>query len=132
MMRMTRAGNPLLLAATLALAQFAAVPASAQDAGAVRKGRLERVRVHGASLDGNLSGDSPERDVTIYLPPGYDADPTRRYPVLYMLHGYTDSDERWMGLRQSWISLSASSRTVVAARSLVASVLTGYSSPGTP
>ena len=107
MMRMTRPGNPLLLAATLALAQFAAVPAFAQDAGALRNGRLERVRVHGASLEGNLSGDSPERDVTIYLPPGYDADPNRRYPVIYMLHGYTDSDERWMGLRQSWISLSA-------------------------
>ncbi len=107
MMRMTRPGNPLLLAATLALAHFAPVPASAQDAGASTKGRLERVRVHGASLEGNLSGDSPERDVTVCLPPGYDSEPDRRYPVIYMLHGYTDSDERWMGLRQSWISLSA-------------------------
>jgi len=27
------------------------------------------------------------RDVTVYLPPGYDADPRRRYPVLYMHDG---------------------------------------------
>ncbi len=29
-----------------------------------------------------------EREVIIYLPPGYDATPQRRYPVLYLLHGY--------------------------------------------
>jgi enterochelin esterase-like enzyme len=106
MSRTVRAGIPLLAAAMVAVAHVA-VPASAQDAAGLRKGRLERVRVHGPSLEGNLSGDSPERDVTVYLPPGYDEDANRRYPVLYMLHGYTDSDERWMGLRQSWISLSA-------------------------
>lgn len=27
------------------------------------------------------------RDVFVYLPPGYDADPTRRYPVIYMHDG---------------------------------------------
>lgn len=30
---------------------------------------------------------SDPRDVIIYLPPGYDADPTRRYPVLYLHDG---------------------------------------------
>jgi S-formylglutathione hydrolase FrmB len=27
------------------------------------------------------------QEVVVYLPPGYDAAPTRRYPVLYLLHG---------------------------------------------
>ena len=27
------------------------------------------------------------QEVVVYLPPGYDASPTRRYPVLYLLHG---------------------------------------------
>src|ERR1700692_937001 len=68
-------------------------------------GTLERIKVHGKSLEGNLEGDSPDRDVSIYLPPSYAADRTRRYPVVYVLHGYTDSDDRWFGLKQSFINL---------------------------
>src|SRR5688500_2391053 len=53
----------------------------------------ERVTVHGASLEGNLEGDSPDRDVIVYLPPSYARSGTRRYPVLYALHGYSISNE---------------------------------------
>ncbi len=53
--------------------------------------------VHGASLVGNLAGDSPDRHVSVYLPPSYAKQPKRRYPVLYLLHGFTDSDSRWFG-----------------------------------
>lgn len=52
------------------------------------KGRIEKIKVHGRSLEGNLEGDSPDRDVFVYLPPSYDASSTRRYPVVYFLHGY--------------------------------------------
>ena len=55
--------------------------------------------VHGASLVGNLAGDSPDRNVSVYLPPSYAKQPQRRYPVLYLLHGFTDSDARWFGLQ---------------------------------
>src|SRR5687768_17763261 len=51
-------------------------------------GTVERITVHGKSLEGNLEGDSPDRDVTVYLPPGYASDPNRRFPVVYLLHGY--------------------------------------------
>jgi S-formylglutathione hydrolase len=61
-------------------------------------GKYERVSVHGKSLEGNLEGDSADRMVSVYLPPSYAKDPKRRYPVLYLLHGYTDSDARWFGL----------------------------------
>ena len=61
------------------------------------KGTYERIRVHGKSLEGNLEGDAPDRDVSVYLPPGYAADRNRRYPVVYLLHGYTNSDEGWFG-----------------------------------
>ncbi len=44
--------------------------------------------VHGAALEGNLEGDSPDREATVYLPPTYAADPARRFPVVYLLHGY--------------------------------------------
>ena len=32
---------------------------------------------------------------TIYFPPGYEAS-TRKYPVVYLLHGYGDSDNGWV------------------------------------
>jgi len=34
---------------------------------------------------------------TVYLPPGYDADPTARYPTVYMLHGMGGSNGEWSG-----------------------------------
>ncbi len=61
-------------------------------------GKYERVTVHGDSLVGNLEGDSPDRMVSVYLPPSYAKEPKRRYPVLYLLHGFTDSDAHWFGL----------------------------------
>lgn len=60
-------------------------------------GRFERIKVHGESLVGNLAGDSPDRSVSVYLPPSYDRNLNRRYPVVYLLHGYTSSDEGWFG-----------------------------------
>jgi S-formylglutathione hydrolase FrmB len=71
------------------------------------RGRLERVRVHGASLVGNLEGDTPDRPVSVYLPPGYDDAPARRYPVVYFLHGFTDSDLAWFGWREHFVNVPA-------------------------
>lgn len=36
-----------------------------------------------------------EREYTIYLPPSFDADTTRHYPILYLLHGMTDTNTSW-------------------------------------
>jgi len=69
------------------------------------KGTVERIKVHGKSLEGNLESDSPDRDVSIYLPASYASKKTRRYPVIYMLHGFTDSDDKWFGLTKHWINL---------------------------
>jgi S-formylglutathione hydrolase FrmB len=60
-------------------------------------GTVEHIKVHGQALEGNLEGDSPDPQVTIYLPPGYAADQTRRYPVVYLLHGYGGTDGTWTG-----------------------------------
>jgi enterochelin esterase-like enzyme len=74
-------------------------------AGQAKQGTVERIKVHGKSLEGNLDGDSPDRDVSIYLPPSYKTEKTRRYPVVYMLHGFTDDDARWFGVVKHWINL---------------------------
>jgi enterochelin esterase family protein len=41
------------------------------------------------ALRGNALGDSSERPIAVYTPPEYDPEGSRRYPVLYVLHGYT-------------------------------------------
>lgn len=69
------------------------------------QGAVQEVTVHGASLEGNLLGDSPDRHVMVYLPPSCDAQPNRRYPVVYMLHGFTDSDFKWFGGAGGWMKL---------------------------
>jgi S-formylglutathione hydrolase FrmB len=61
-------------------------------------GTLERIKVHGPSLEGNLEGDDPDREVFVYLPPSYAREPARRYPVLYFLHGYTATAEAYVNL----------------------------------
>ena len=57
--------------------------------------RTEQITVHSQALEGNLEGNSPDRSVTVYLPPDYDADSQKRYPVLYALHGYSINNEIW-------------------------------------
>ena len=42
-----------------------------------------------AAIAGNALCDPPQRPLAVYLPPNYDESGSRRYPVLYLLHGYT-------------------------------------------
>ncbi len=56
---------------------------------------VERIKVHGASLEGNLEGDAVDRDVIVFLPPSYATEKSRRYPVVYALHGYSIGAEQW-------------------------------------
>ena len=72
-------------------------PAVTATAPVAIRGTLERVKVHGKSLEGNLLGESAEPEVSIYLPPSYAADRTRRYPVVYLLHGFAGTDLRFFG-----------------------------------
>jgi len=52
------------------------------------QGKVGQIKVFGHSLVGNLEGENPERDVFVYLPPGYSKSTRKRYPVVYFLHGY--------------------------------------------
>jgi S-formylglutathione hydrolase len=61
------------------------------------KGTVQRIKVHGKALEGNLLGESADPDVTIYLPPGYETNRNRRYPVVYLLHGFSGTDATWTG-----------------------------------
>lgn len=56
---------------------------------------VEHIKIHGASLEGNLEGDAVDRDVIVFLPPSYAKDKHRHYPVVYALHGYSIGAEQW-------------------------------------
>jgi enterochelin esterase-like enzyme len=58
---------------------------------------VERVKIHGAALEGNLEGNAVERDAIVFLPPSYAREKSRRYPVVYALHGYSIGAEQWSG-----------------------------------
>jgi S-formylglutathione hydrolase FrmB len=90
-----------VLAASLAwtigsLAVVAQVKTNVPDvvAGA-RPTIVERITIHGHALEGNLEGDAVERDAIVFLPPSYNQSRTRRYPVVYALHGYSIGAEQW-------------------------------------
>jgi S-formylglutathione hydrolase FrmB len=58
-------------------------------------GRLEKRVISSELLRGNPLGDPHERPVFVYLPPGYDDQPDRRYPSVYVIQGYTGHVAMW-------------------------------------
>ncbi|MFB0561380.1 MAG: alpha/beta hydrolase [Candidatus Lokiarchaeia archaeon] len=63
----------------------------------VEKKAGERYRIdviHAESLEGNPINSPVERELYVYLPPGYFESGNRRYPVVYYLHGYTGNNQK--------------------------------------
>ncbi|MGH9057843.1 MAG: alpha/beta hydrolase, partial [Acidimicrobiales bacterium] len=58
-------------------------------------GRVERHVLTSAVLAGNPLGDPAARPLWVYVPPGYDDEPGRRYPSVYVIQGYTGSVGMW-------------------------------------
>lgn len=53
------------------------------------RGRVVLERFESKVLEGNAAGDPAVRTLPIYLPPSYDTSPERRYPVVFVLSGFT-------------------------------------------
>lgn len=80
-----------LLACSCAVGRYAAGPASADiEARANFDGTLRAVNYH--SSERVLT----ERRMLVYLPEDYYEDSTRRYPVLYLLHGARGNELTWI------------------------------------
>jgi putative esterase len=58
-------------------------------------GRLDEHVITSELLRGNPLGDPRDRPLWVYVPPGYDDDPGRRYPVVYVIQGYTGHVAMW-------------------------------------
>ena len=55
----------------------------------MRMGQVVLERFSSDVLKGNAAGDPHVRTVAIYLPPGYEEEAARRFPVCYVLSGFT-------------------------------------------
>jgi enterochelin esterase family protein len=55
----------------------------------MKRGRVEVHDFESRVLAGNAAGDPPVRRVPVWLPPSYDAERSRRYPLLLVLSGFT-------------------------------------------
>ncbi len=85
----------ILLGAPMAADAQVATPPPAAVPGA-KPAQVQRIKVHSPAIEGNLEGESADRDVFVVLPPSYAANPKRRYPVVYALHGYSIGAEQWI------------------------------------
>ena len=58
-------------------------------------GRMDEHVITSELLRGNPLGDPHERPLWVYVPPGYDDEPGRRYPSVYVIQGYTGQLTMW-------------------------------------
>jgi S-formylglutathione hydrolase FrmB len=98
-MTKTQAPRMLVLSMVLALAGLRVCAQVQTPAPPVIPGAkpvsVERIEVHGTALEGNLEGEAIDRDVVVFLPPSYTREKSRRYPVVYGLHGYSIGADQW-------------------------------------
>ena len=86
-------------------------------------GTLTPLRFESRVLKGNPLGDPYVREVPIYLPPHYFTNPSRRFPVIYVLTGFTGRG--LMLLNDSiWVErLDARLERLIRAKKLVESIV---------
>jgi Putative esterase len=58
-------------------------------------GRFEEATFESDALQGNPLGDPHVRPLWVYVPPGYDDEPDRRYASIYMIQGLTGQLDMW-------------------------------------
>ena len=79
----------------LLITLLASVTLGQQGIAPATTGKLLELQIQAPSLKGNLLGDPTEQPVYVYLPPGYESS-TKRYPTLYLLHGFTSNSGVWI------------------------------------
>lgn len=58
-------------------------------------GRLDELVIASELLKDNPLGDPSERPLLVYTPPGYETEPDRRYPSVYVIQGLTGQVDMW-------------------------------------
>jgi len=73
-------------------------PSLSWEIAAVRHGQI-----HHHFYKSAVVGD--DRDFFVYTPPGYDPRANQKYPVLYLLHGYSDDSSAWTAVGRANVIL---------------------------
>jgi enterochelin esterase-like enzyme len=73
--------------------------------GLVNRGRVVELTISSRALKGNRLKDPTDRVLPVYLPPAYDREPDRRFPVAFYLAGF-------MGVGQSQLNWKPWSETL--------------------
>ena len=84
----------LLLICMIFMLSFAR-PSWTQEMARGATGKLIEATIPVPALKGNKLGDAAEQPVAVYLPPSYETSPQKRYPTLYLLHGFTGKITEW-------------------------------------
>jgi S-formylglutathione hydrolase FrmB len=58
-------------------------------------GRFDELEIESDVLRGNPLGDPHVRPLWVYVPPGYDDEPERRLPSIYLIQGMTGQIDMW-------------------------------------
>ena len=66
-------------------------------------GHVPHGTLHRHFYRSSVVGD--ERDYYVYTPPGYDGKAVRPYPVLYLLHGFSDDASGWTAVGRAHVIL---------------------------
>lgn len=74
---------------TIMLIAICAIPAFSSSQ-AIMQGTVVTKIIHSKALQNNC-GEQADRRISIYLPPGYNNE-SKRYPVIYYLHGFMNND----------------------------------------
>ncbi len=93
--------NPLLKPNLLGVQNMVHVPGPASLPWEVND--VPHGTVHHHYYRSQIVGD--DRDFYVYTPPGYDAQEKRLYPVLYLLHGYSDDASAWVAVGRANVIL---------------------------
>jgi len=78
---------------------FGGIQSVVQIPGAAKANQFYKADVpHGlvSVVDYSSTSLGITRRAHVYTPPGYEAGGDTRYPVLYLVHGYSDSDDAWV------------------------------------
>lgn len=102
----------LLAAITLQFSLFATLVGQAPKPATTST--VDDVQMAAESLAGNLLGDPATQHVMVYLPPSYRTQTAKRYPTLYLLHGYTGRPDDWFKGGYQGMNLQAEMDSLIA------------------
>jgi hypothetical protein len=63
--------------------------------GTTFSGRFDELEIESEALRHNPLGDPSRRPLWVYVPPGYDDEPDRSYPSVYVIQGLTGQLDMW-------------------------------------